>query len=96
MEVNGLDFDVREEGVFVEKHRAASEVGNMEPVGGEFMVHIINRLLQGDNMPLACVLFFNCAFFATSRSWIPVVDAQPLLNVRALRRVGTKEIFLGG
>ena len=31
MMVNGLDFDIRVEGFFVEKHRAASVVGNMEP-----------------------------------------------------------------
>ena len=60
MEVTELDFNVRVEGVFVEKHRAASVVGNMEPVGEEFMVHIINRLLQSDNVPRACDLPFNC------------------------------------
>ena len=32
MKVTGLDFDIRVEGVLVEKHRAASAVGNMEPV----------------------------------------------------------------
>ena len=41
------------------------------------MVHIINRLMQSDDVPLSCNLFFNCAFFATSKSWIPVVFAQP-------------------
>ena len=83
MEVNGLDFDVRAEGAHVEKHRAASVVCNMEHVGEEFMIHIINRLLQGDNVPLACDWLFNCAFFTTSRSWIPNVVVQPLLNVGA-------------
>ena len=96
MKVNGLDIDVKVEGVFVEKHRAASVVGRMEPVGEEFMIFIINRLLQGDNVPLACDLLLNCAFFTTSRSCIPIVDAQSLLNVGARRHVGIKEIFLGG
>ena len=32
MMVDELDFDIRVEGVFVEKHRAASVVGNMEPI----------------------------------------------------------------
>ena len=50
VEVNGLDLDVREEGVLVEKHRATSVVSNMEPVCEEFMVHMINRLLRGDNV----------------------------------------------
>ena len=96
MEVNGFDVDVRVESVFVEKHRAASVVGHMEPVGEEFMIYKINRLLQGDNVPFSCNLFFNCAFFAALMPWIPVVDAQSLLNVGARRHVGIKEIFLGG
>ena len=68
----------------------------MEPVCEEFMIHIINRLLQGDYVPLSCNLFFSCAFFATSRSWIPVVYVQPLLNVRAFWHVGIKEINIPG
>ena len=42
MKVTGLDFDIRVEGVFVEKHRAASAVGNMKPVflfGHETFAH---------------------------------------------------------
>ena len=53
MEVNGLDFDIRAEGVLVEKHRASSVVGNMEPVCEEFMVHTSNRLLQGQKVPFS-------------------------------------------
>ena len=96
VEVHGLDLDVREEGVLVEKHRATSVVSNMEPVCEEFMIHIINRLLQGDNVSLSCNWFFNCALFSTSRTWIPVVFARPLLNGRAVWHVGIKEIFPGG
>ena len=80
----------------VEKHRATSVVSNMEPVCEEFMVNVVMRLLQGDNVPLSCNLFFNRAFFSTSRTWILVVFAQPLLNGRAVGHVGIKEIFLGG
>ena len=78
--VDGLDLDIREEGVLVESHRATSVVGNMEPVCEEFVVHIINRLLQCDDVPFPSNLFFESALSSTSRSWIPVVDAQPLLN----------------
>ena len=63
----------------------------MEPVCEEFMVNVVMRLLQGDNVPLSCNLFFNRAFFSTSRTWILVVFAQPLLNGRAVGHVGIKE-----
>ena len=43
VEVNGLDFEVREEGVFVEMHRATSVVSNMEPVCEELVVNIFGR-----------------------------------------------------
>ena len=40
------------------------------------MIHIINRLLQGDNVPFSRNLLFNCAFFAKSRSWIPTESSR--------------------
>ena len=54
-------------------------MGNMEPVCEEFVVHIINRLLQGDDVPFPCNLLLNSAFSSTLRSWIPVVDAESFL-----------------
>ena len=80
VKVNRFDLDIREEGVLVEYHRASSVVSHVEPVREELVVNILNRLLQGDNMPLPCNLFLDSALFSTSRSSIPVVDAQPLLN----------------
>ena len=74
MKVNKLDFDVRVEGVFVEEHRASSVVGHVEPMCQNIMVNIFNCFLQCDD----CDLFLKSTFFSTSRSWIPVVDAESL------------------
>ena len=50
-------------------------VSHVEPVREELVVNILNRLVQGDDMPCSCNLFLDSALFSTSRSWIPVVDA---------------------
>ena len=76
MKVDGFDLDIREESVLVEEHRASSVVSHVEPVREELVVNVFNRFLQCDDMPLACDLFLNSALPSTSRSWIPVVDAQ--------------------
>ena len=55
-------------------------VSHVEPVREELVVNMLNRLLQGDDVPFSCNLFLDSALFSTSRSWIPVVDAQALLN----------------
>ena len=54
-------------------------VGHVEPVREERVVNVLNRFLQCDDMPLAYDLFPDGAFFSSTKSWIPVVDAQPLL-----------------
>ena len=79
MEVDGFDCDIREESVLIEEYRASSVVGHVEPVREELVVNTFNRFLQCDDMSLACDLFLNSAFSSMSRSWIPVVDAQPFL-----------------
>ena len=79
VEVNGLDLDIREEGILVEENSASPAVSHVEPVREELVVNVFNRFLQCDDMPLACNWFFNSALSSTSRSWIPVVDAQPFL-----------------
>ena len=72
---------IREEGILVEECSASPAVSHVEPVREKLVVRILNRLLQGDHVPLSCNLIFDSALlFSTSRSWVPVVDAQPLLN----------------
>ena len=46
-----------------------------------------------DDVPLACDLFLKSTFFSTSRSWIPVVDAESLLHRRTIRHVVVEAIL---
>ena len=94
MIVNRLDFNIWVEGVFVEEHRASSVVGHVEPICQNIMVNIFNCFLQCDDVPLACDLFLNSTFFSTSRSWIPVVDAESLLHRRTTRHVVVEAVHL--
>ena len=80
MEVNGLDFDIKVEGVLVEEHRASSVVGHMEPIREKLAVNILNCFLQCDDVPLAYDLPLKSTFFSPWCSWIPVVDAEPFLH----------------
>ena len=79
MKVDGFDLDIREESVLVEEHRASSVVGHVEPIREKLVVNMLNRFLQGDDVPLACDLLLDGAFSSTSGSWVPVVDAEPFL-----------------
>ena len=80
MEVNGLDFDIRVEGVFVEKHSASSIISHTESIRKKFKINKINYFLQCYTVPLACDFFPKSTFFSASGSWIPVVDAEPFCN----------------
>ena len=51
----------------------------MEPIREKLVVNILNRFLQGDDVPFSCNLFLDSALSSTPRSWIPVVAAQPFL-----------------
>ena len=87
MEVSRLDFGVRVEGVFVEEHRANSVVGHVESIRENITVNIFNRFLQCDGVPLACDLLLISTFSSTSRSWVPVVDAESFLYKRTIRHL---------
>ena len=39
------------------------------------MVNMFNRLLQGNDVPFPSNLLLDGAFFSTSGSWVPIVDA---------------------
>ena len=49
VEKNGLDLDIKEEGVLVEKHRAASVASNVVPVREEFMVQQSQTFVNNTN-----------------------------------------------
>ena len=72
--------DIREDGVFAEQHCTPSVVGHVEAVREKLVVDILNRFLLSDNVPFPCNFLLDSTLFSTPRSWIPVVDAQPLLD----------------
>ena len=94
MEVYRLDFDIRVEDVRVEENHASHVLGHVEPTSKNVMVNIFNCFLQRDDVPLACDLFLKSTFFSTSRSWIPVVDAESFLHRRTIRHFVVEVILL--
>ena len=80
MKVDGLDIDVRVEGVLVEENRTACIMGHVEGIRENVMIDIFGRLLQGNDMPLHRNLLFEGIFFSTSEPRVPVVDAESLLH----------------
>ena len=68
------------EGVLIEENRAACIMGHVEPTCKNVMIDIVGRLLQGNDMPPACNLFFEGIFFSASGPRVPVVDAESLLH----------------
>ena len=55
-------------------------MSHMEPVPEELVVNIFKRLLQGNDVPFRCNLLLDGAFFSTSESWFPIVDAESFLR----------------
>ena len=58
MKVDELDIGVGVEGVLVEKNRASSVMGHVEPISKNVMVDVLRCFLQGNDMPPACDLLF--------------------------------------
>ena len=91
MEVHGCDLDIGKESVLVEKHRATCHV---EPVRETLVVDILNCSLQRDAVSFPRNLLLNSASSSTSRSWIPVVDAESFLYSGAVGQAVVEVIFL--
>ena len=78
MKVNGLDVNIGVEGVLVVENRASSVMSHVEAIREKLLVNIFGRLLQINEMPPSCNLFFESIFFSPSGSRVPVVDAEHL------------------
>ena len=87
MKVDGLDIDVGVEGVLVVENRTSCIMGHVEPTSKNVMIDILGCLLQGNDMPPSCNLFFEGIFFSTSGPRGPVVDAESLLHNRSGRKM---------
>ena len=68
MKVDGLDINVRVEGVLVEENRATFVMGHVEAIREKLVVKIFGRLLQGNDMPPSCNLLFQGIFFLDTMS----------------------------
>ena len=66
----------------------------MEPVREKLVVNILNCFLQRDDVPFPRNLLLNSAFYSTSRSRIPVVDAVSFLYSGAVGQAVVEVIFL--
>ena len=77
--INGLQFAKRL-CQSSELSESSSVTSNVETICKNVMIDILRCFLQRDDMPLACDLFLKGIFLPTSKSWIPVVDTQPLLH----------------
>ena len=78
---------VHVEGVLVEKNRACTLMGHVEPINKNVMIDILRCFMLRDEVPPACDLLLKSVFLSTSRSWIPVADAETLLHMRTFRHV---------
>ena len=79
VEVYRFNLDVRMQSVLIEQDSTASIMCGSEVVRQELVLEALNCLLQCDDVPFLRDVFFDGTFFAASGSWIPVVDAEPLL-----------------
>ena len=50
MKVDGLDIDVRIEGVLVEKNCTTCVMGHVEAIREKLVVNVVRRLLQSNDM----------------------------------------------
>ena len=89
MKVDGLDIDVGVEGVLVEENCTTCVMGHVEAIREKLVVNVVGRLLQGNDMPLPCNLFFEGIFFSPSGSRVRVVDAESPVD----NRTGSKMLI---
>ena len=76
------------------ENRASSVMGHVQPICKNVMIDILRCFLQRDDMPLGCDLLLKGIFLPTSRSWIPVVDAESLLHKRTVRQIFVEAVCL--
>ena len=95
MKVDGLDIAVGVEGVLVEEDCTACVMGHVEAIREKFVINVVRRFLQGNDMPPSCNLFFEGIFFSPTRSRVPIVGAESPLHNRTGRKVFTGTVHVG-
>ena len=74
-----MDFDVRVTGVLVERDSTASVVGNLKVNREVLVMEVLDRLLEGNNVPFASNVLFYGTCCTSSRSSTPAQDAETRL-----------------
>ena len=93
VEVHRGNLDVRVKSVLIEKDSTASTMGHIETIRRVHVIKVPNCLLQSDDVPFLRNMLLDGSFFSASGSWIPVVDAEPLLFGQAIGHIGVKTVF---
>ena len=88
MKVDRFDIDVKIEGVLIEENRASCVMGHVEAIRENVVVNVVGRLLQGNDRPPSCDLFFEGILLPPSGSKVPVVDGGATLAVHLIGQVG--------
>ena len=72
-------------------------MSHVEAIREKFVVDMVRRLLQGNDMPPSCNLLFEGIFCSPKGSSVPVVDAESPLHNRTGRKafVGTVHVRRG-
>ena len=96
MEIHRSILDVWMKSVLVEQNRTSSIMCHMEAMCQELVVKIFNGFLQGDDVPLRRNVFFDSSFFSASRSWVPIVDAEPSLHCQAIGHISVEAVSCVG
>ena len=86
VEVNGADFDVRVEGVNFEKKLNIRRNEQMDMTRQVFVLEVLDCVLQSNDVPFPRDVFFDGAFFCSSRSRI---QFSMLRRVCSGKRLGT-------
>ena len=64
-------------------------MSHIETVRQVLVIKVFKCFLQRDGVPLPRTVLFDGSFFSASRSWVPIVNAEPcLFSVEALFLVG--------
>ena len=66
MKVDRFDIDVGVESVLVEEDCTICVMGHVEAIREKLVVNVVRRLLQGNDMPPACILLFEGIYFSAS------------------------------
>ena len=70
-------------------------MGHVEAIREKLVINVVRRLLQGNDMPPSCNLWFEGIILSLTGSRVPVVDAESPLRNRTGRKVFSGTVYVG-